>query len=193
MTIAMKPLLKLTLNDSLKTSITHAFTVRQLVCLLTVLVIAFNSSVFAASSAGDAELEQFKTAWEAAKKGDHVSFRKIKSGLEDYLLYPYLQYEDYRKRRSDIPVDEMADFLETYQDWAFAPGLRNAWLKSLAKKKRWSDLVAHSEGVNDTVLRCQRLRGQIILKQTEGVLAKHRGCGWRVSPNPTSVTRYSPG
>ncbi len=168
----MKPLLKLTLNDSKKTSITHAFTVRQLVCLLTVLVIAFNSSVFAASSAGDAELEQFKTAWEAAKKGDHVSFRKIKSGLEDYVLYPYLQYEDYRKRRSDIPVDEMADFLETYQDWAFAQGLRNAWLKSLAKKKRWSDLVAHSEGVSDTVLRCQRLRGQIILKQTDGVLSE---------------------
>jgi len=168
----MKPLLKLILNNRWKTSITHALAVPHLVCFLVVLVMAFSTSSFAAGSAQNSEIEHFKKAWEAAKKGDHVSFRKIKSGLQDYVLYPYLQYEDYRHRRSNIPVDEMSDFLEIHRDWAFAEGLRYAWLKSLAGKKRWSELVAHSEGVSDTVLRCQRVRGQIILNQTEGVLSE---------------------
>jgi len=142
------------------------------VYLLLVLVLVFDSPVFAGNSATQAEREQFKLAWDAAKRGDHDSFRQIKADLKDYVLFPYLQYEDYRNRRRNIPLDEMAGFLDTYKGWAFSKGLRNAWLKSLADKRRWTDLVAHSEGVTDTVLRCQRARGQIILKQTEGVLSE---------------------
>lgn len=154
----------------MKVSITHALTRRQIVYLLLFLVFASGSPVFAGTSATEVEREQFKLAWAAAKRGDHYSFRQIKDGLRDYVLYPFLQYEDYRNRRSQVPVDEMAAFLETHQDWAFTKGLRGAWLKSLAKSRRWADLVAHSNGVSDTVLRCQRVRGQIILKQTDGVL-----------------------
>ncbi len=118
------------------------------------------------------ELERFKHAWEAARKGDHVSFNQIKNTLQGYLLFPYLQYEDYRNRRARVPVREMSAFLEIYNDWAFTAGLRSAWLNTLAVKGRWADLVAYSEGVKNTVLRCQRARGQIILKQTDGVLAE---------------------
>ena len=154
----------------MKASITDALSGWQLVYLLVFLVLAFESPVFAGSSATEAEREQFKIAWDAAKRGDHDSFRQIKDDLQDYVLYPFLQYEDYRNRHSKVPVDEMVAFLETHQDWAFTQGLRNAWLKTLAKSKRWADLVEYSDGVSDTVLRCQRLRGQIILKQTDGVL-----------------------
>ena len=66
----------------------------------------------------------------------------------------------------------MSAFLKAHQDWAFTPGLRNAWLKTLAKQKRWADLVKYSVGITDTVLSCQRLRGQIILKQFDGVLSE---------------------
>ncbi len=145
---------------------------RQLVYLLAILVFTFNSSAIAGDSASQAELEQFKIAWDAAGQGKHDDFRQIKNDLQDYVLYPYLQYEDYRNRRSKVPVDEMSGFLQAHEDWAFTAGLRAAWLKTLAKKKRWADLVAHSEGVKNTALRCQRLRGQIILKQTTGVLSE---------------------
>ncbi|MDX2427763.1 MAG: transglycosylase SLT domain-containing protein [Xanthomonadales bacterium] len=171
----MKNPLNLAMNCVFRTSVlhrTHGIVLRQLVYLLTFLVFAFNTPVFAATGNTGVELEQFKTAWEAAKRGDHASFNQIRNSLQGYVLAPYLQYEDYRNRRRDVPVDEMSDFLETYKDWAFTPGLRNAWLKSLAKDKRWAGLVAHSEGVSNTVLRCQRIRGQIILKQTDGVLSE---------------------
>lgn len=154
------------------TSIPQHFTKRQWPCLFTLLFFVFSGPVLAAPLAPGQELEQFKTAWGAASTGDHVRFRRIKDTLQDYVLFPYLQYEDYRNRRGDVPVDEMLGFLNSHQGWAFEPGLRRAWLMSLARKGRWADLVAHSGEVSDTVLSCQRLRGKIILKQTEGVIGE---------------------
>ena len=135
------------------TSITHANGFRHCVCLLAFILVSANVLAQAGGQTESSELGQFKQAWEAARKGDHASFNQIKDTLQDYVLYPYLQYEDYRARRSRVPVDEMATFLESHQNWAFTPGLRSAWLKSLAKKGRWADLVAQSGGGSDTVLR----------------------------------------
>ncbi len=172
MTLPPKSYLNPALICIVKASITHAAGILQFVSLAAVLGFACAFPAVAASNAAETELTQFKSAWEAAKRGDHDSFKQISDGLQDYVLYPYLQYEDYRNRRRSMPVNEMADFLATHGDFAFTPGLRNAWLKSLAERQRWADLVAYSEGVNDTVLRCQRVRGQIILKQTDGVMAE---------------------
>ncbi len=145
--------------------------IRQLIILL-VLYFSVNGPAAASGQVTDSELEQFKTAWNAARQGDHKTFRQIKQNLQGYMLYPYLQYEDYRNRRASVAADEMAGFLRSHEDWAFTAGLRRAWLKALAKKGRWADLVAHSKGVSDTVLRCQRGRGQIILHQIDGLLAE---------------------
>ena len=144
MNLSKKQPIKLNLNLIIKASITHALATRQLVYMMIILLFTFQSPVFAGNSATLAEREQFIKAWDAAKRGDHDSFRQIKDDLQDYVLFPYLQYEDYRNRRSKVPVDEMAGFLESHEEWSFSQGLRNAWLKSLAKRKRWADLVAHS-------------------------------------------------
>ena len=136
-----------------------------------IILLALCCLVCGPATASDSELEQFKLSWDAARRGDHATFGQLKQNLESYVLYPYLQYEDYRNRRATIATDEMAEFLASHEDWAFTVGLRHAWLKSMAKKGRWADLLAHSEGVKDTVLRCQRARGQIILNQSDKLLA----------------------
>ena len=159
-------------------SYSNIFCLAQLINLLLLVSVLFASVVVADDAAGT-ELEQFKTAWGAASRGDHDDFRRIMLNLKDYVLYPYLQYEDYRSRRASMPADEMAVFLDANQDLAFADGLRRAWLRSLAKTGRWSDLLAYSEDATDTVLRCQRARAQIILKQTDGLLADAQGL-WAV-------------
>lgn len=143
----------------------------QLIILLLLCSSIISPSLVADDAAG-AELEQFKTAWDAAGRGDHDSFQQIMQDLQAYVLYPYLQYEDYRSRRASVASDEMAAFLEANQDLAFTAGLRRSWLRSLARNGRWTDLLVYSEGVTDTVLRCQRARAQIILKQTDGLLAE---------------------
>ena len=170
------------MNHFLHTSITQKSTIRPSTgsdlgrrifghLLLVILLVGFGISSYSPAFA-QSDIERFKSAWEAARHGDHESFGKISESLTDYVLYPYLQYEDYRNRRANMPADEMATFLDAHQGWAFTSGLRSAWLKSLAKKGRWTDLVSNSVDVNDTVLRCQRARGKIILKQTEGVLSE---------------------
>jgi soluble lytic murein transglycosylase len=169
------PFLKLSSNRRAKSSVGMAARssgpVGRLPAALLALCLAAAQGF--ASGPGQAdELERFKSAWTAAAKGDHANFARIKDGLAGYLLFPYLQYEDYRHRRSGVATREMAAFLDTHRDWAFEPGLRRAWLKSLAQRGRWSDLLAHSDGIEDTALRCQAARASIILKKTEGVPAE---------------------
>ena len=78
-----------------RASITHAAAFLQFMALLAWLCFACIGPAVADGGAKDAELEQFKKAWAAAGRGDHDSFEKIANGLRGYLLYPYLQYEDY--------------------------------------------------------------------------------------------------
>ncbi|MCW8925258.1 MAG: transglycosylase SLT domain-containing protein [Xanthomonadales bacterium] len=171
MTPTSNPFLKLSLNRPAKSSTGPAAqTHRRAGRLLALCLVLCAPTLWGAVPAGD--LEQFKTAWAAAGKGDHASFARIKDGLTGYLLYPYLQYEDYRNRRAGVDSIEMAAFLDAHRDWAFEPGLRRTWLKALAQRGRWSELLAYSNGVDDTALQCQVARARIILGQTSSVKAE---------------------
>ena len=72
------------------------------------------ASVFAAAGLCAAEnpessqREDFSRAWWAAAHGKRADFEKLMPGLQDYLLYPYLQYEDLRYRRAIVSDGEMA-------------------------------------------------------------------------------------
>ena len=162
--------MKLSLKHGSHTSITQEAQTRQRAYWAVLFLIAFSSLTSVAGPAASSDSGKFRIAWDAAAQGDYASFNRIKDSLQGYLLFPYLQYEDYRNRRSTVPVDEMSGFLETHKDWAFAPGLRDSWLKSLAKRGQWADLVAHSAGANNAVIRCLRAHGQIKLKKTDNVL-----------------------
>lgn len=111
----------------------------------------------------------FTEAWEAARRGDHAVFREIGPELDGYLLQPYWQYEDYRSRRSRVPADEMAAFLDAHADYAFTSGLRTAWLKSLAERGRWQELLAYGGERTDTELRCQVARARLAEGRIEGL------------------------
>ena len=75
----------------------------------------------------------FAETWKAAGRGDRASLERGLDELQAYPLYPYLQYEDYRLRRSRVAASELAGFLAQHRDWAFTPGLEQAWLRSLGK------------------------------------------------------------
>lgn len=124
-----------------------------------------------ALAAGD-ERERFRQAWGAASHGDHARFRELSRGLEGYLLFPYLRYEELRERRARAPAAELAAFLDAHREWAFTDGLRNAWLKSLAQRRLWQDLMAHGGGSADTEIRCHLARARIELGLTAELLSE---------------------
>ncbi len=122
--------------------------------------------------AADPGLEQFKRAWQAASRGDRAGFLQIKDGLADFVLYPYLQYEDYRFRRATVDAAEMAAFLDAHADWAFAPGLRRAWLRTLGQKGRWDDLLQYAPGEQDTEIQCFLAQARIQRGDTAQLLSQ---------------------
>ena len=74
----------------MQASITHAFVVRQLACLLTMVVLTFGSAAVASPGSSDAGLEQFKIAWAAAGRGDRATLNQVKDQLTGYLLVFFL-------------------------------------------------------------------------------------------------------
>ncbi|MBT8061537.1 MAG: transglycosylase SLT domain-containing protein [Gammaproteobacteria bacterium] len=118
------------------------------------------------------EQQQFISSWQAASRGDHTAFLNRRQGLEQYILFPYLQYEDLRNRRAKVSPAEMASFLDQHQDWAFTGGLRTAWLKTLGRQGRWEALLIHGAGSRDTVVRCYHARARIRAGKLEGVMAE---------------------
>jgi soluble lytic murein transglycosylase len=115
---------------------------------------------------------RFRQAWDAAGRGDRQTFDQLGQGLEGYILYPYFQYEDYRAHRSRVTPASMAVFLEQHADWAFAPGLRTAWLSSMGEQGRWQSLIDHAAGSRDTRVRCYLAQARIELGQTRGLLTE---------------------
>ena len=116
------------------------------------------------------EVERFKQAWKAANKGDRALFQQLKNDLGDYILYPYLEYEDFRFRRGSVDATEMAAFLEKHHDWAFSAGLKKAWLRSLGKRKRWDELLLYASDESDIDVQCYQAQAKIKRGLTDDLL-----------------------
>lgn len=110
----------------------------------------------------------FVAAWESARQGDRDTFEKSLPGLQDYLLYPYLQYEDLRHRRRDVSDAGMAAFLDEHRQWAFFRGLETAWLRTLGDHKRWDSVLNYGGDSNDTEVRCHFAHARIQRGQIDG-------------------------
>ncbi len=113
-------------------------------------------------------------AWQAAKRGDRARVQQLSAGLQDYVLYPYLRYDDYLSRRSRIDPADMSTFLDAHRDWAFHKGLRRAWLLSLGENGRWDALLqlADPAGDTDTEIQCYYARARIQRGQVDGLLSR---------------------
>ena len=132
-----------------------------------------------ADESGAADRESFSRAWQAAARGERAVFEREMPGLQGYLLYPYLQYEDLRYRRARVEPDVMAAFLASHSDWAFTPGLRTAWLRALGEGRRWDALLAHGADSDDTEVRCHVAHARLRAGDTEGLLPDARAL-WTV-------------
>jgi soluble lytic murein transglycosylase len=127
-----------------------------------------------ADTSPEQQRRQFMDAWAAARTGDRDAFEQGLDGLQDYLLFPYLQYEDYRHRRARVDVQEMAGFLDSHRDWAFTAGLETAWLRTLGERGKWGAVLQYGGNSGDTEVRCHHARARIRQGQTDGVLQEAR-------------------
>ncbi len=158
----IKPMLHLT---EIPVSWRPAYFIKYLLygCIAGFVWLAPSQSAFA-NPPLDATAEQFKQTWDLARTGKHDAFRQQLSASTQYLLYPYLQYEDYRSRLATVPAAELATFLESHKGWAFSSGLRQAWLRVLGRQQQWQDLLDYSgqyDSIRGAETRCHHLNARL--------------------------------
>lgn len=112
-----------------------------------------------------ATLEDQRRDYQAARKllnaGKTEAFLKLAQGLEDYVLYPYLQYSFLQRRLSKVAASEMQSFFARYEDFPKAGELRARWLKQLARNRQWQDYYDNYTPQEDLVLQCNFLLARI--------------------------------
>lgn len=119
------------------------------------------------SDLSQAELEKlrkrFVQAEKAAKKGQKSRFFRLSSQLEDYPLYPYLQYQWLSRHLSDSK--RINAFLAVYGDTRYGILLKRKRLSYLGKKRQWQayqrDFIEWGyENTTNSSLQCYYRRAQ---------------------------------
>ncbi len=124
------------------------------------LILAFIPGPAVAASL-EQQRQQFLEARKALEAGQTDKGRRLANGLEDYPLYPYLRYKLLQPRLSQLPDEEIADFINTYPDFPYTDDLRNRWLDRLASRGRWQTFIEHYKRPNDARLRCLYLQARV--------------------------------
>lgn len=108
-----------------------------------------------------AELAEQRTRFEAAEKALRLQrineFRRLLPGLVDYPLYPYLRYQDIKRRLSRVSSEELNSFFKQYGDLPVAAQLRQKLLRQLARQGRWQRFLDYYQATSNVRLQCHYL------------------------------------
>jgi soluble lytic murein transglycosylase len=94
----------------------------------------------------------FLEAEEALADGDEDDYFELAEELEQYPLYPYLQYQWLRKNLQQ--EEQVKQFLQQNASSRYAAFLKNKWLYHLARNKQWQTYLQYYTHSNDTSLNC---------------------------------------
>ena len=129
-------------------------------CFGAIVLVVSRSDAGRAEDLG-AQRQQFTRAYQAFLDNDAARGESLSAGLQEYLLYPYLQYESLRQRLDTAPQNEVRSFLDTYADTYAGEQLRTKWLQLLAKQKRWREFLDDYKPQQDIVLRCAHIAARM--------------------------------
>jgi len=108
-----------------------------------------------AASIIEQQRDNFTAAEQALKNGAIKQFKKRSSQLVQYPLYPYLRYEYLRTRLHKRPSEEIATFIDTYnEDSPLSGRLHFRWIKKLAQQGSWKQVQQHYRAGSNTTLQC---------------------------------------
>ncbi len=102
--------------------------------------------------------EDFLQAYEVLHKGGLFD----SSHLQDYLLYPYLEYERIRQHLKITSDQTLINFIKHYPDTWLADDLRKEVLVRFARQKNWKAVLAfHNGHEKSSKARCAILEAKI--------------------------------
>jgi soluble lytic murein transglycosylase len=98
------------------------------------------------------ERRDFVLAEHAVERGDAAAYQTLADTLNEYPLYPYLQYQWLKEDLAQ--TDKIRAFLTAYKDSRYAPLLRAKWLKSMAEQSQWREYIDNYQADGDVALEC---------------------------------------
>ncbi len=123
--------------------------------------------------------QQYTQALAALRAGDLARFQRLRDGLNDYALQPYLDYEFLKDRIATTPVSKLHDFLDRNPEAAVSDQLRKKWLKGLTERGDWNTFLAEFRGIDpDNELNCERIMHLIKAVQDQSGLMYEVGKLW---------------
>jgi len=104
---------------------------------------------------------QFPAVLTLAERGPGDSWKRLAAGLEDYPLFPYLEYAALRRGQGKLQAGDVDAFLQRFPDTLPARDLRNAYLRQLASAGDWAGFRGHWQDTPDRDLRCAWQRARV--------------------------------
>lgn len=97
---------------------------------------------------------RFLKAENALHKRQYKTFRRLLPGLVDYPLYPYLRYQDFKRRISRVSSKELEEFFKEFGSQPVTQSLRSKLLDYTARKGQWKRFLTFYTPQNNARLQC---------------------------------------
>jgi len=100
-----------------------------------------------------------------------TQFHELLPRLTDYPLYPYLQYQDLKRRLHRASRSEIDQFLDSYATLPIANSLRRKVLRRAAKQHDWQGYLHYYRPPQSVTLQCHYLAARLHNGETQSVYA----------------------
>jgi len=110
---------------------------------------------------------QFTAAKQAAKKHQWSQYTKLARQLQNYPLYPYLEYEHLSRHLTTTDDHVIQKFLNDNAGTPIATRLRKKWIFSLARRGKWQTLSNNFAYTQSRSLQCVYISALIHLDKKE--------------------------
>lgn len=100
----------------------------------------------------------FIAARNALRRGQEHRYNELARELQDYPLYPYLEYWNLNRHLSTVATAEIDRFLQRYDELYLADRLQRHWLEKLAQQGRWQLFLRYYDGRDDAEMQCYHRR-----------------------------------
>lgn len=112
---------------------------------------------------------RFLEARKALDENRQQDYRRLAAQLEDYPLYPYLQFWALQRSLQQADAGEITDFIDRHAADPLGPRLRRSWLYTLARRKDWPRFLEVYREPQPAKLQCHRLQAQLKTGKTDSI------------------------
>lgn len=112
----------------------------------------------------------FTKAEKALQQKNWELYQQLSQKLNNYPLYPYLQYAEMEQNIEQVSLTKLQNFINTFPDSPLGAKLRNTWLYHNAKQQNWLNFLTGYQYSDNTELQCYYIWSHYQIHQEPTIL-----------------------